>query len=619
MSDSANIISLNFDKYVEPSYSEKANNRGWVDYGSDNLFPQYLIDLYNSSPVHNALCNSIGSMAFGGGVVASKAEAKLQIEKWGLNEELQRAAMDLKVQGGYYLEVKFSLDRTYIKSLRHIPFEEIRAGAMNSEGKIEFFYHCLDWENTQKSAVTPIKSYCPDEKNEYPVQLLSCGQFSLGSRSYFRPDYMGGINWIEVDKQVSIFHNNNIASGMSPSFFISWKNGIPPKNERAEIRRDVEKQLVGPTNSGKFFMTFSDGGDQSPEFEPFPLSDAHNQYQFVSTESTDKIMISHRVTSPSLFGVKTAGQLGTTDELKTSAKLFQANVIQPMQQIITDCAEMLLAENGIYDHLVIEGKNPILAQNDLDLNAALTVIERVKNGQLTADQAANLFASVLNYPSELIGNLLGVEVAKLSKQTPFLSDSEGEDFFNYLDSKGEKIDGEEWDLLREEQIEDPSLEHELHQSEVEKLELFKSYAKPGAKSEIDTGLYKIRYRYSRNLSENSRAFCIKMVGASKANTVYKYEDIIDMGNAGVNGQFAEKGKNSYNLFLYKGGVECHHVWSRLVYFRKRSTTGQFLPNEGLKNDKRVSNKADIPKKDVSKGLKTAQTAPRDMPNGGRVN
>ena len=110
-----------------------------------------------------------------------------------------------------------------------------------------------------------------------------------------------------------------------------------------------------------------------------------------------------------------------------------------------------------------------------------------------------------------------------------------------------------------------------------------------------------------------------MVGASKANTVYKYEDIIDMGNAGVNGQFAEKGKNSYNLFLYKGGIYCHHFWSRLVYFRKRSSTGQFLPNKGLANDKRVSKEVDIPKKDIPKGLKTAETAPINTPSRGAIN
>ena len=172
MSDSANMINLNFDKYVEASYQEKANSKGWVDYGSDNLWPNYLIDLYNSSPVHNALCNSIGSMAYGGGVVASKSEAKLQLEKWGLNDELQKAAMDLKVQGGYYLEVKYSLDRSFIKSLRHIPFEEVRAGHMNSEGKAEFFYHSLDWENTRNTVITPIKSYDPEAKNEYSYYLV---------------------------------------------------------------------------------------------------------------------------------------------------------------------------------------------------------------------------------------------------------------------------------------------------------------------------------------------------------------------------------------------------------------------------------------------------------------
>ena len=53
------IESIELAKYVERNYEEKVVPQGWVEYGDDNLFPQYLIDLYNSSAVHHALVESI--------------------------------------------------------------------------------------------------------------------------------------------------------------------------------------------------------------------------------------------------------------------------------------------------------------------------------------------------------------------------------------------------------------------------------------------------------------------------------------------------------------------------------------------------------------------------------
>jgi hypothetical protein len=101
--------------------------------------------------------------------------------------------------------------------------------------------------------------------------------------------------------------------------------------------------------------------------------------------------------------------------------------------------------------------------------------------------------------------------------------------------------------------------------------------------------------------------------------VYRYEDIIEMGDAGINGDFAPQGQSDYSIWLYKGGVYCRHYWSRVVYFRKREG-GKFLPNKGLDNDKRVSvasaDRAGVPNK--SPQWDTASTRTNDLPNRGSL-
>jgi hypothetical protein len=292
--------------------------------------------------------------------------------------------------------------------------------------------------------------------------------------------------------------------------------------------------------------------------KPFDVNNASEQFQFVSTESTDKIMIGHRVTSPALFGVKTAGQLGTSQELAEAQVIFNKNVLQPYRSIINDHLITVLRWSGI--------------GNDVQVGVKLS--------------AANI------------------------------SDEQSLAWLNYLETVGEKI-GEEWELVEESEVEDPANEYQYH---IGKVKLFRRFADPEMKSSIDTGLYKIRYRYSQNLSNESRLFCRNMVSNSKQGVIYRFEDIESMDGQ-VNTQFSPKGESSYSIWLFKGGAYCHHRWVRQVYVRKREG-GKFLPNKGLENDKRVSvgeaEDAGVPFKDTSKDWNTAATRPIDLPNRGKL-
>ena len=145
---------------------------------------------------------------------------------------------------------------------------------------------------------------------------------------------------------------------MSPSFSIHFKNGIPPQEERNRIRMDIERQLSGASNAGKFIVTYSDDPDRKPDFEPFQLSDAHNQYQFLSEEVTSKIMVGHRVTSPQMFGVAVPGKLGGGGELAEASELFEKNVIAPARQVVTEAVKTLLRAAGLDAQLVQLSEEP---------------------------------------------------------------------------------------------------------------------------------------------------------------------------------------------------------------------------------------------------------------------
>ena len=532
---------LKLAQYVPKSFAEKSSGKGWINYGDDNLFPQYLIDLYQKSGTHNALCTSIGYMIFGEGLKTDSLDARLKMDEWGLDDEIRKSCIDLKIQGGFALEIIYSVDRTTISKVRHLPFENIRSGEINEREEVEFYYYSRDWSD-KRCEPEEVHTFDPSQSKEYPVQILYVKPFSVGSFAYPSVDYQGSISYIELDKEIASYHISNIRSGLAPSYVISFLNGSPPVEERNRIRNDIESQLAGATNAGKFIITYSDQPDRKPSFEPFPLTDADKQYQFLSTETTDKIMVGHRVVSPAMFGVKTAGTLGSTQELEVASQLFERQVIVPFQKIVDKAVKSVFRAAGINDSVKLHKNPPIVVQASQDAPM---------RSELSEDDIIDLDLAV-----------------------------------NTLIELGEEVT-DEWECIDSRRV---------NYDDEEKQDALWSFARvigggrkesdPSQVSKQDNKLIKIRYSYmpkvlggfgtnpSTGKEYESRDFCKKMVNAG--NKVWAKEQIELASESAVNKGWGAGGANTYDLFLnhcskdkfYKGGGSCQHFWERRTYLKK---------------------------------------------------
>jgi hypothetical protein len=539
-----NIQSINLSLYQPVEAVEKENRSGWIDYGQNNLFPQHLINLYQNSPIHNALVNSISYMIEGQGTGTI------------LDNALQGIAFDLKLQGAFVAEVIWSMDFTRVVQINHLPFENCRLAYDKEEDDITGIFYSKDWANTRSKRGKPefIPAFNPSIAQEQPRQVIYAHGMSAGSVYYPKPDYFGALNYVELSYQMGLYHVNNILNGLFPSFIINFLNGIPQKEEREAIRREWETRLSGASNAGKFLMTFNEDPTRAPQIEAFPLSDADKQYQFLSEETAKQIMVGHRVVSPLIHGIRdTTGFGSNKDEMLVGLEIFNNQVIKPYQRIIERVFTPILGE------INIEMNSPF--------DAEVVVVE-------PTTQAIELKKKVVTAENDF-------------------SDEQGRVWINTLKEKAEIVDLNEWELLSEEDVTDPHNEANFRQEYMS----VRSYANADERSAFgDTGLYKLRYAYSQNLSANSREFCEEMVGLSKAGLSFRYEDIQEMSDAGVNGEFAPEGSSSYNIFIWKGGCFCHHFWKRQIYIRKRDAKGRVLPNKGLENDKRVGNNPYVPQK-----------------------
>jgi hypothetical protein len=579
---------VNFNAYTSPKIVEE-KNRDWVQYGEDNNYYQYLIDRYNGSPTNNAIINGISEMIYGKGLDATdsnrKPEAYAQMKSLFTKNCVRKLSYDLKLMGSCAIQVIYSKDHSRIVQTEHFPVETLRAEKANQEGDIEAYYYMADWTKlkpSDKPQRIPAFGFSKEA-----IEILFVKPYRAGFYYYSPVDYQGGLQYAELEEEISNYHLNNIMNGLAPSMLINFNNGVPNEEERSLIEQRIYQKFSGSSNAGKFILAFNDNADTAASIEPVQLSDAHNQYQFLSDESMRKIMVAHRVVSPMLLGIKDNSGLGNNaDELKTASTLMDNTVIRPFQTLLLDAFERILAYNDIVLKLYFKTLQPL---EFTDLENAVT--------------------------KEQVEEETGV---KMSSQKPDTSDEHLEKIFDALSELGEEEDLDNWELIDERPV-DYGAEEGLDKM----LGLASTgRANPNASSELDgetetENRFIVRYQYAPlAVKNNSREFCKKMVSAKK---IYRKEDIERMSSQAVNAGFGLNGADTYDIWLYKGGANCGHYWLRKTYMAK----------DGVKPDVNSPKTKPVYKQErEAEGIKApsatqepnlVSTKPKDMPNNGYAN
>ena len=586
-----NLDLIKLSHYNIPHLIEDTRN-DWISFGEDNLYPNYLLDLFLGSAINGALIKSIGAMIYGEGLAATNAdesdekkESYLRLTELLYNSDddvLKDLALDLKLFGGCYVNVIWSRDRSKIAKMIHIPAQYIRSGKM-IDGEIEHYYYSADWSKSKKAQYKP-RAYAAfnTEDRTQASQILMIRDKNPALFYGFAPDYVAATDWIQMELEIAQFHLSNITSGMTPSMHVGFSNGVPTEEERRTIERQLNQKFAGTGNAGKILITFNDGKETTPTIEPIQMNDAQSAWVEMSKQSVNQILAGHRVTSPILFGIRAeGGGLGNNaDELRDAFSLFTNTVVIPFQNTLLKGLEKIFRVNDINLDLYFKSLKPA---DFIDLEVTKTQSEEDQEKEGVSKE---------DIDTEELVEMKAIDV-------------EDDDVcLDYFDDIGITLDDDEWFEAHQEELDEFEIDSRYHEF---------AYAPAGtpnvADSSSDIGMFRVLYRYSQTLSISkttgkvtSRKFCEKMVAKSKQGTLYRMEDLKKASEKAVNKGFGPGGSNTYNIALYKGGANCKHKWIRVFYFRrqvpkgqtfvdvdgKEYTEGEYLPNGTLNNFRLVS-------------------------------
>jgi hypothetical protein len=356
-----NLFILKFAEARQPEYREKKGTYGgYMEFGYHNDYPKYLLDLYNKSAKHNAIVKGKVNYIIGNGWKSNEPDAVAEafIKKPNQYESLadltRKVSTDIEVFGGAYLEIVWSAAGGQLYSVGHIDYTKIRTNKDNTQ-----FWFKNDWQDRKEEPVV-INAF--NSQLRQGRQILYMKEYRPGLETYSLPGYMGALNYIESDIEVSKHVLGNAQTGFSASKMVTFPNGEPTPDEKRNIERRFSDRFTG-ADGKKLILSFVDRIDQKPIVDDLGQSDLSKEdFANVDTLIQTNIFAGHQIVSPMLFGIKTEGQLGGTTELQAAYEIFKNTYANDKQHFIESVFNELATIKGATSEIVIIPVEPISFQ-----------------------------------------------------------------------------------------------------------------------------------------------------------------------------------------------------------------------------------------------------------------
>jgi len=343
---------LTFAEAKQPEYKEK-KGEGYMQYGQNNDYPQYLLDLFNKSAKHNAIIRGKVNYIVGNGWAGEQDMIKKVNRDETLNDLTKKVALDLELFGGAYIQVIWSVMGGQVAELWHCDYTKIRTNKDNTQ-----FWYKEDWKATRNQEKAEIyNAFNP--ANPQGVQILYVKEYRPGMNVYSLPGYFGALNYIESDVEVSKHVLGNAQTGFSASKLITLPNGEPSPEEKRLVSRQFDNMYTG-ADGKKYLLAFVNDATRKPIVDDLGASDLTKEdFGRVDELIQTNIFSGHQITSPDLFGIAVPGQLGNRQQMRDSYEIFNNTYVRYKQMQIEGIFNMLGQYAGVTEELKLQPVDPI--------------------------------------------------------------------------------------------------------------------------------------------------------------------------------------------------------------------------------------------------------------------
>lgn len=345
---------LTFAEARQPEFKEKKGiDGGYIKYGENNDYPEYIVDLYNKSSKHSAIIKSKVHYITGNGW-SGEADAQAFIDYANRVESLddltRKVSLDIEIFGGAYMEVIWDLSGK-LAEIWHCDYVKIRTNKDNTQ-----YWYKEDWKDNK---VKPDVIAAFNPKQPTGKQILYVKEYRPNIGIYGLPSYFAALNYIESDIEVSKHILGNAQTGFSASKLITLPNGEPNDEEKRNVDNRLRKTYSG-ADGKKYMIAFVNDISRKPVVDDLGTSDLTKEdFGRVDALIQTNIFSGHQVTTPSIMGIAEAGKLGSRTEMRDGYEIFKNTYVNAKQMHLESVFNMLAKLKGVTSEIKIIPTEPI--------------------------------------------------------------------------------------------------------------------------------------------------------------------------------------------------------------------------------------------------------------------
>jgi len=345
---------LTFAEARQPEFKEKKGiDGGYIKYGENNDYPEYIVDLYNKSSKHSAIIKSKVHYITGNGW-AGDLDTQAFIEKANrvesLNDLTRKVSLDIEIFGGAFLEIIWDLSGN-LAEIWHCDYTKMRTNKDNTQ-----YWYKEDWKDNK---VKPEVVAAFNPKQPTGKQILYIKEYRPNIGIYGLPSYFAALNYIESDIEVSKHILGNAQTGFSASKLITLPNGEPNDEEKRNVDNRIRKTYSG-ADGKKYMIAFVNDISRKPVIDDLGTSDLTKEdFGKIDELIQTNIFSGHQVTTPSIMGIAEAGKLGTRTEMRDGYEIFKNTYVNAKQMHLESVFNMLAKYKGVQSEIKIIPTEPI--------------------------------------------------------------------------------------------------------------------------------------------------------------------------------------------------------------------------------------------------------------------
>lgn len=328
------------------SKEKEVSGKGFITWGSDNSFPDYLYNCYESVSTLHSIIEGTVDFICGEGLEGDEENKYYDL--------IRSLAQDLLIYNGFAINVIRNKNGNVVR-LIYVDLLNLRSNQDNT-----VFYYSKDWTKSFGRVKTiELPAY---DKNA--VDVISSIYYYKGNskKVYPTPLYIASLKSLEISKKIADFHLNGINNGFTASYLIGFNNGVPSDPEKEEIEEYFNEKFGGAENAGRMVMSFAENKEHSVELNKIEVEDYGTKYESLRNFVRQDIFTSFRA-NPNLFGIPTENNGFSNEEYEESFRLYNRTMVKPRQIMLCNAINNILGTNiSIIPFTMDETKNEIIVE-----------------------------------------------------------------------------------------------------------------------------------------------------------------------------------------------------------------------------------------------------------------